>query len=70
VHSRTGGVPRLLNQLCDYALIYAFADGRRTIDADLIAQVMRDRKSGHALPTFPTGGGAGAPAGLADGGAA
>jgi general secretion pathway protein A len=69
VHSRTGGVPRLLNQLCDYALIYAFADGRKTIDADLIAQVMRDRKSGHALPMFPKSG-AGAPVGMADGGAA
>jgi len=69
VHSRTGGVPRLLNQLCDYALIYAFADGRKTIDADLIAQVMRDRECGHALPTFPKGGAAGAPVGLADGGA-
>jgi len=53
VHARTGGVPRLVNQLCDFALVYAFADGRTTIDADLVAQVVRDRKSGHALPTFP-----------------
>ena len=54
VYARTLGVPRLLNQLCDFALVYAFADGRKTIDADLIAQVVRDRKCGLALPTFPS----------------
>jgi|HubBroStandDraft_1064217.scaffolds.fasta_scaffold01857_3 general secretion pathway protein A len=50
VHARTNGVPRLMNQLCDFALLYAFADGRATIDADLIAQVVRDRSPGVALP--------------------
>jgi general secretion pathway protein A len=52
IHARTGGVPRLLNQLCDFALVYAFADGRRSIDADLIEQVMRDREGGVALRAF------------------
>jgi type II secretory pathway predicted ATPase ExeA len=52
IHERTNGVPRLLNQLCDFALVYAFADGRKDIDADLVAQVLRDRSSGSALPTF------------------
>jgi type II secretory pathway predicted ATPase ExeA len=51
VHARTKGVPRLINQLCDFALLYAFADGRMTIDADLIAQVVSDRVSSVALPT-------------------
>lgn len=27
VHDRTGGVPRLVNQLADFALLYAFTDG-------------------------------------------
>jgi general secretion pathway protein A len=52
VHARTKGVPRLVNQLCDFGLLYAFADGRRTIDADLIAQVLRDRGNGVALPAM------------------
>jgi general secretion pathway protein A len=43
VYARTNGVPRLLNQLCDFALVYAFADGRKAVDAELIAQVVRDR---------------------------
>jgi type II secretory pathway predicted ATPase ExeA len=52
MHARTQGVPRLLNQLGDFALVYAYADGRRTIDADLISQVVRDRSGAEALPTF------------------
>jgi type II secretory pathway predicted ATPase ExeA len=50
IHERTRGVPRLMNQLCDFALLYAYADGRRTIDADLIVQVLRDRRGAFALP--------------------
>src|SRR6202453_2095593 len=46
MYARTNGVPRLLNQLGDFALVYAFADGRSRIDADLIAQVVRDRSAG------------------------
>jgi general secretion pathway protein A len=52
MHARTNGVPRLLNQLGDIALVYAFADGRTTIDADLVSQVVRERIDGQALPTF------------------
>ncbi len=52
MYLRTHGVPRLLNQLADYALVYAFADGLHLIDADLIAHVLRDRSGSHALPTF------------------
>jgi general secretion pathway protein A len=68
MHARTNGVPRLLNQLGDFALVYAFADGRTTIDADLIAQVVRDRSGGESLPTFPSVDPA--PAGVTNGSAA
>jgi general secretion pathway protein A len=51
VYAQSRGVPRLMNQLCDFALLYAFADGRTTINADLIAQVVRDRGAGVALST-------------------
>jgi general secretion pathway protein A len=51
IYARTRGVPRLVNQLCDYALVYAFADHRARIDAELIAQVVNDCRSGLALPT-------------------
>jgi putative secretion ATPase (PEP-CTERM system associated) len=50
VHGGTGGVPRLINSLCDSALVYGFAEQRRTIDAELMAQVIRDRAAGGVLP--------------------
>ncbi|MGO8972551.1 MAG: ExeA family protein [Steroidobacteraceae bacterium] len=50
----TNGVPRLLNQLADYALVYAFADQRETIGVELVTQVLRDRSEGQALRTFST----------------
>jgi type II secretory pathway predicted ATPase ExeA len=52
IQARSGGVPRLLNQLCDFALVYAFADGRQRIDAELIAQLLHDRQDGVALRAF------------------
>lgn len=38
----TRGVPRLVNQLCDLALVYAFTAGRKTIGAGVIAEVLSD----------------------------
>jgi general secretion pathway protein A len=46
VFARAMGVPRLINQLCDFALLYAFADGRRSVDAESVEQVVRDRSTG------------------------
>ena len=41
-HAASRGVPRLVNQICDYALVYAFTDGQDRIDAGLIEQAGRD----------------------------
>jgi general secretion pathway protein A len=49
LHARTGGVPRVINQVCDTALVYGFADQRPLIDAELVGQVLRDRSSGGLL---------------------
>jgi general secretion pathway protein A len=54
VYARTKGVPRLVNQLCDYGLLYAFADGLKSIDADLISEVVRERGAGLALANTPS----------------
>ncbi len=43
IHAAARGTPRLINQLCDYALVYAFADERPEVDADIVAEVLRDR---------------------------
>jgi type II secretory pathway predicted ATPase ExeA len=50
VHARTGGVPRLINQICETALVYGFADQRPRIDAELVGQVLRDRGANGIIP--------------------
>jgi type II secretory pathway predicted ATPase ExeA len=50
LHASTAGVPRLINQLCDTALVYGFSDQRPSIDADLMAQVIADRSAGGVFP--------------------
>jgi general secretion pathway protein A len=42
VHALTRGVPRLVNVLCDRALLGAFAAGRWTVDAALVEQAARE----------------------------
>lgn len=55
IHARTQGVPRLINQICDLALVYAFAEQRQSIDGPLLRQVFqeRDRNSGKSLVDAP-----------------
>ena len=50
VHASTGGVPRLINQVCDTALVYGFAEQRDPIDPEIIELVLRDRGEGGLLP--------------------
>lgn len=42
----TGGVPRLVNTLCDYALVHAYAMGNDTVSLPEIIEVMKGRKIG------------------------
>jgi hypothetical protein len=35
----TGGIPRLINNICDSALLSAYAQGEKSIDADIIREV-------------------------------
>lgn len=46
------GVPRLINSLCDMALVYGFAESRRQIGIDVVLAVVRDREQGTLL-TLP-----------------
>lgn len=43
IHRNSGGIPRIINTLCDQALVYGYADGKHQIDALLIADIARDR---------------------------
>jgi len=43
IHSNSGGIPRVINTLCDLALVYGYADEKKQIDALLVADIARDR---------------------------
>jgi general secretion pathway protein A len=43
IHSASGGVPRMINLICDSALLLAFNDEIRPIGVAVIEQVIRDR---------------------------
>jgi type II secretory pathway predicted ATPase ExeA len=42
IHEKTGGVPRMVNRLCDLALVYAFTAGRKSVDPAIINDVLQD----------------------------
>lgn len=46
IYEYAGGVPRLINLLCDTALVYGYAEQRERIDAKLVADVARDKQAG------------------------
>ena len=43
IHWNSGGIPRVINTLCELSLVYGYADNRRRIDATLVADIARDR---------------------------
>jgi len=44
IYQHSKGIPRLINILCDTALVYGFADGLSYIDKNVIENVVEDRK--------------------------
>mgnify|MGYP001426149270 CR=1 FL=1 len=51
VHQLSGGNPRLINQLCDLALMYGFGEGVDRITAALMLQAAIDRAQGGIAAT-------------------
>jgi general secretion pathway protein A len=43
IHQATGGVPRLVNQICDLSMVYTFADNRKRITVNTVHQVLNDK---------------------------
>lgn len=42
IHAQTGGVPRLVNQLCDLSLVYAFTADEPAVTASVVNEVLAD----------------------------
>jgi len=49
VYKASRGVPRLVNIICDTAMIYGYANDSQTISHDIIQMVLRDKKKYGAL---------------------
>ena len=52
VYQHTRGTPRLINLLCDTALVYGFAESRIKIDDQLVQDAAWDKKKGGIFPTL------------------
>lgn len=46
IYYLAGGVPRLMNTLCDYALVYGFATGEHQIGIEAVIEVAKGRRIG------------------------
>jgi type II secretory pathway predicted ATPase ExeA len=44
------GIPRLINQLCDTALVYAYSEQKPAVDEALMREAIRDRTKGGIFP--------------------
>jgi putative secretion ATPase (PEP-CTERM system associated) len=50
IHARSRGVPRIINIICDAALVFGYAEERRQIDRELIVEVLRELEGTGVLP--------------------
>jgi general secretion pathway protein A len=49
IYCYSEGVPRRINKLCDFALVYAFADDKETVEQDLIIEMMKEKKASRII---------------------
>ncbi len=52
IYYHTGGVPRLINTLCDFALVYGFAEDSKHIYLELMLDVIKDKQKGGVFPVI------------------
>jgi putative secretion ATPase (PEP-CTERM system associated) len=51
IHARSGGVPRIINVICDAALVFGYAEERRQIDLPLMQEVLAELETTGVLPS-------------------
>ena len=52
VYDYSHGLPRLINQICDRAMVYAYAEQQRQIGKAIIEDVMQEREANTILPSY------------------
>jgi general secretion pathway protein A len=50
IAAASGGIPRMINILCDTALVYGFARGEKSISAELVEDVIADKQQYSIFP--------------------
>lgn len=50
IHEYSGGVPRLINLLCDTVMVYGFADQAKLIGENLVDEMVRERMADSLVP--------------------
>src|SRR5918993_3051373 len=50
IHGRSRGVPRIVNVICDAALVFGYAEERRQVDGELIQEVLGELEMTGVLP--------------------
>ena len=53
VYHASGGVPRIVNVICDAALVFGYAEERPRIDPQLLEEVLVELKTTGVLPSTP-----------------
>lgn len=54
IYKYSAGTPRLINLLCDTALVYGYAEQSEVISVQLVHDVVREQHSNSIIPTFNT----------------
>ena len=60
VHVRSRGIPRIINVICDAALVFGYAEERRQVDLPLMREVLAELETTGVLPSEPARAGASA----------
>jgi hypothetical protein len=50
IHARSRGVPRIVNVICDAALVFGYAEERRAVDLELVQDVLGELEVTGVLP--------------------
>src|ERR671910_237863 len=51
IHTRSRGVPRIINVICDAALVFGYAEERRQMDLSLMREVLAELETTGVLPS-------------------
>ncbi|MEP6919264.1 MAG: AAA family ATPase, partial [Acidobacteriota bacterium] len=54
IHARSRGVPRIINVICDAALVFGYAEERRQVDPPLMGEVLTELEATGVLPSAST----------------